>query len=41
MRLGEAFHQALQAGKLMVKLMRPKFEGRHQIGFGSCLTVLV
>ena len=37
----EAFTRALQAGKLVVKLMRPKFEGSQQIGFGSCLTVLV
>lgn len=31
----EAFTRALQAGELLAKLMVPKFEGRHQIGFGS------
>jgi ATP-dependent Lon protease len=31
----EAFTRALQAGELVAKLMVPKFEGRHQIGFGS------
>jgi len=30
----EAFTRALQTGELVAKLIVPKFEGRHQIGFG-------